>query len=917
MKNCLIVKGGSVTGLRTSGVDYKFTKEIAIDKLRSREFIAAFDINPIKALQEVKVKIEGLPSTTNKPKAEFLGYKSGFDSKGKGSNEGDGKDKAMREVADAGFIGELTEKGAGGSSTSTSFFGANSVKMSNTNPLQALITDNKGKTHSIYDVNEIEEYPVSLQRSNGSNSGMFSFTKGNVMLARNGELNGKPLMDRTKESILSAKNKNATFVVGDMPGVDTQFIEYLIEIGAKFEVYHTGNQSRIDVESMIGNTVQEAIGDSSKPIITSYLASSIEGTWTRESVERFQDRYLYLFGDNTNDRLVTKHIPTSTQAVIRGLPNAIGIDTKKDRGTKESSYFTDADFDTFKKQVDDAIEKAIETAAENSATILIPKDGIGTGAAQLEKRAPKLFKYLQDKLDNLLENSDVPFSKFDTESNPTQDFKDLIQSLSDKLGVPVKYDNNLPYAGAFIDGNVVLNPSKMDETTVWHEFAHPFVQAVRKQNKPLYDSLVNEIYNTPHGKALLKEVQSLYGEKNQKIQEEEVIVELIARYASGKIDGFTAKKYKSIWDKVKDFIRSIGKMMFKNNDVVDTSAVNVFTMNPDMSIKDLSKVLKHSEIIWFSEKEEDFNNYDRKLLNLENLLYFAKKDVEDKKNEIEAYKEEPNYKIDSANKFLKTLEEEVLRIEKELLNLEKEKGKGFKNNQQTVKDLKGVYHNIGAYMNNAGISTIKESVSNIVDLLKAGKKIELAAWNGRGSSLMAGDILLSFKPQAIVKDTYVKDAFTELSESDSEGNRERFSPNTHLRDNDSSKKIDSFDYSESIMTLNKTNLRSIWVLQNDSNTESWLPNLKELSDFTGAPIINKATNETIYTPENKVEYQPEIYESRFGNKDINKESLKSILSDYGISYDSFSPQLKSQIETKLTNNPELLNDSNFIKSLTC
>jgi hypothetical protein len=44
-----------------------------------------------------------------------------------------------------------------------------------------------------------------------------------------------------------------------------------------------------------------------------------------------------------------------TQAVIRGLPNAIGIDTKKNRGTTEDSYFTDADFDIFKTQVDNAI----------------------------------------------------------------------------------------------------------------------------------------------------------------------------------------------------------------------------------------------------------------------------------------------------------------------------------------------------------------------------------------------------------------------------------------------------------------------------------------------------------------------------------------------------------------------------------
>jgi len=55
-----------------------------------------------------------------------------------------------------------------------------------------------------------------------------------------------------------------------------------------------------------------------------------KGFWTREDVQNQPDT-VFLFGDNTHDRLITKHIPRITQAVIRGLPNTIGIDTKKDR----------------------------------------------------------------------------------------------------------------------------------------------------------------------------------------------------------------------------------------------------------------------------------------------------------------------------------------------------------------------------------------------------------------------------------------------------------------------------------------------------------------------------------------------------------------------------------------------------------
>jgi exodeoxyribonuclease-5 len=126
-----------------------------------------------------------------------------------------------------------------------------------------------------------------------------------------------------------------------------------------------------------------------------------KGFWNRSEVAQ-QTNKVFLFGDNTDDRLNTKYIPSSTQAVIRGLDNAIGIDTKKNRGTGKDSYFTDSDFDVFKKQVDQAINQAKKTGK----IIVIPADGIGTGKAMLAEKAPKLFEYLQNELNNLSKVND-------------------------------------------------------------------------------------------------------------------------------------------------------------------------------------------------------------------------------------------------------------------------------------------------------------------------------------------------------------------------------------------------------------------------------------------------------------------------------------------------------------------------------
>lgn len=126
------------------------------------------------------------------------------------------------------------------------------------------------------------------------------------------------------------------------------------------------------------------------------------GFWTRDIVENNPDK-VFLFGDNTRDRLVTKYVPSKTQAVIRGLDNAIGIDTKKDRGTNETSYFTDDDFDVFKSQVDETIAEA----KSRGKVIVLPSDGIGTGAAELNKRAPKLYNYLVQQLNTIGERIDI------------------------------------------------------------------------------------------------------------------------------------------------------------------------------------------------------------------------------------------------------------------------------------------------------------------------------------------------------------------------------------------------------------------------------------------------------------------------------------------------------------------------------
>lgn len=120
------------------------------------------------------------------------------------------------------------------------------------------------------------------------------------------------------------------------------------------------------------------------------------GYWDRQTVAR-DTKCVYLFGDNLADA-ASGYVLSRTQAVIRGLPNAIGIPTKKTRGTDPNAYFTDKELTWFAFLVDVAIHKALESGKD----IVIPADGIGTGKAQLKERAPECYECLVNRLNYLV-----------------------------------------------------------------------------------------------------------------------------------------------------------------------------------------------------------------------------------------------------------------------------------------------------------------------------------------------------------------------------------------------------------------------------------------------------------------------------------------------------------------------------------
>jgi hypothetical protein len=113
-----------------------------------------------------------------------------------------------------------------------------------------------------------------------------------------------------------------------------------------------------------------------------------KGFWTRNQVSK--DSRIYLFGDNE------LRVGNAGQAVIRGLPNAIGVATKKLPSMGKDAFWSDAEYAR-----NCAVLDADFAKIPPGQDVVISENGLGTGLAMLDQLAPKTFKYLQKKLEEI------------------------------------------------------------------------------------------------------------------------------------------------------------------------------------------------------------------------------------------------------------------------------------------------------------------------------------------------------------------------------------------------------------------------------------------------------------------------------------------------------------------------------------
>lgn len=117
--------------------------------------------------------------------------------------------------------------------------------------------------------------------------------------------------------------------------------------------------------------------------------------WYARELVRSHPDWLFLFGDN-----MARRGRGGQAAACRGEPNVCGVPTKWRPDRLVRSYFRDADMDLVQPRIDAAFAQA-ERHLGAGGVVALPAEGLGTGLAELPTRAPRIHRYIEDRVGRL------------------------------------------------------------------------------------------------------------------------------------------------------------------------------------------------------------------------------------------------------------------------------------------------------------------------------------------------------------------------------------------------------------------------------------------------------------------------------------------------------------------------------------
>ena len=136
----------------------------------------------------------------------------------------------------------------------------------------------------------------------------------------------------------------------------------------------------------------------------------------------------------------------------------------------------------------------------------------------------------------------------------------ILDKLSAKFNIPWQWSTDPNEKGSIKNGVVYINKNLFTEDTLFHEFAHPFVEYLALNNPTVYKILASnssKVVNAQTGKTVKEEVESKYGDYSKEDLEKEIITEAIGLAAIDQLIEENKPAFQSILDRFLNFISEL------------------------------------------------------------------------------------------------------------------------------------------------------------------------------------------------------------------------------------------------------------------------------------------------------------------------------------------------------------------------
>jgi hypothetical protein len=271
--------------------------------------------------------------------------------------------------------------------------------------------------------------------------------------------------------------------------------------------------------------------------------------------------------------------------------------------------------------------KAYQDYLETGGEIRTPEEV----KAKLASRADKETNYIGGKhnpgLMDIAQSEQLgPLLGIDVQELKNTRAIELANKMSMSLGIEFEFltpaqateitkDTKNPWKGEpafFVGGKVYFLSDRLSSDMAIHEFAHPLIRAISKENPELFNKLYKELVSTKEGMEIIQDVTAEYKTltPDSDLFKEEVIVKALEKAGMQKLSNEKIEGgFKKFIDNLLYVIKQILRKVFGK-------AIKVSKLSADTSLDELADILTSGEVISIDTQlvsEEDIVAYNKEV----------------------------------------------------------------------------------------------------------------------------------------------------------------------------------------------------------------------------------------------------------------------------------------------------------------